>query len=144
MIEKLIAYQSRDVVKYTGVNERELRHWCDKKVIIPRVADVVGVPGHRREFSFKDLVEIAILKALTFGGMSLYRARHILLHYRWHGSDLPNITYIVIEDGNILYTENLRFIGSDREMNITTLIAIRNIKNQLKESVKQGLKHYDK
>lgn len=139
MIEKMLSYQSRSVCKYTGVKERELRHWCDIGAIMPSIAESVGVPGHRREFSFEDMVEIAILKELVSGGMRLFRARHIILQFRMHQRSAPNSSYMVVTSDSFYWKSDLNYTRF-QVSNIMLVISIAEIRIQVKKKVKRGFR----
>ena len=81
MLPELV-FESRNVVNLVGVSERELRHWSDRGVVVPDIADVVGRPGVRRQYSFENLLQAAIIKELLRQGINLHEAGRMLMVYK--------------------------------------------------------------
>ena len=95
-----IPFESRNVVSLVGVTERELRHWADRGIVVPAIADAVGRPGVRRQYSFENLVQAAIVKELLRQGINLHDAGRILTVYKNSlRKDSPGRLYLVIQDG---------------------------------------------
>jgi MerR HTH family regulatory protein len=96
-----LSFENRDVVAFTGVSERALRHWANRGVVVPDLADAVGRPGIRRRYSFPNLVECGIVLELLEYGINLRQARDILrfvrrmryFHY-W-----PGQCFLVVQGG---------------------------------------------
>ena len=96
-----LAFESREVVRLVGVPERALRHWADRGIVVPDIADAKGRPGIRRKYSFDNLVEAGIVKELLGHGINLHEARGIvavfkrslLLKY------IPGPLFLIIEAG---------------------------------------------
>ena len=75
-----LAFESRNVVSLVGVSERELRHWADRGIVVPDIADAVGRPGVRRQYSFENLLQAAIIKELLRQGINLHEAAKMGVH----------------------------------------------------------------
>ena len=95
------AFESRSVVKLSGVSERELRHWADRGIVVPAIADAVGRPGVRRKYSFDNLVQAAIIKELLRQGINLHEAGRMLMVYKNDSlvRHSPGRLYLIIEGG---------------------------------------------
>ena len=95
-----LAFESRNVVGLVGVTERALRHWADRGVVVPDIADAVGRPGIRRRYSFENLVQAAIVRELLRQGINLHEAGEILLVYKNSlAKHSPGRLYLVIQNG---------------------------------------------
>lgn len=93
-------FESRNVVSLVGITERELRHWADRGIVVPDIADAVGRPGVRRRYSFENLVQTAIVKELLRQGINLHDAGQILTVYKNSLKKLsPGHLYLVIQNG---------------------------------------------
>jgi DNA-binding transcriptional MerR regulator len=139
-------FESRDVVKLVGVTERELRHWCDIKVLLPEVANSVGKPGIRRRYSFENLVDAGIIKALLGHGVTLHQAGQILGTYRSSKYRLmphpPGSLFLVIQNGRAVVVTNLdsrfkKFLDPRRGQDSFFVIAIHYIQGQLMDQISQ-------
>lgn len=95
-----LTFESRNVVELVGVSERALRHWADRALVLPDIADAVGRPGVRRRYSFENLVQAAIVKELLRQGINLHDAGRILSAYKTSlVKHSPGRLYLVIQNG---------------------------------------------
>jgi DNA-binding transcriptional MerR regulator len=95
-----LTFESRNVVGLVGVTERALRHWADRGIVVPDIADAVGRPGVRRRYSFENLVQASIVMELLRQGINLHDAGRIVGEYR-HSlmKHSPGHLYLVIQNG---------------------------------------------
>ena len=68
-----MGYESREAAEIIGVPERNFRYWATSRAFIPE-EDAVGRQGGRRKYSFKNLVEAAIIRDLTNLNVSVPQA----------------------------------------------------------------------
>ncbi len=61
--------------RYTGCTPHQLRYWDRVALVRPSVQATGGRPGVRRLYSFRDLIQLKVVKSLLDGGMSLQRVR---------------------------------------------------------------------
>jgi DNA-binding transcriptional MerR regulator len=95
-----LTFESRNVVGLVGITERELRHWADRGIVVPDIADAVGRPGVRRRYSFENLIQVAIVKELLRQGINLHEAARILTVYKNSlAKHSPGLLYLVIQNG---------------------------------------------
>ena len=98
MFPKSQAFEARQVVALTGVDERALRHWAACKVVIPEIHEAAGRPGIRRQYSYKNLVEICIVDELVQQGINLRVAAEAVQVFRKQAWGIPpqGRSYLVI------------------------------------------------
>ena len=70
-------YRSKEITRLLGVGTNQLSHWCTKGLIRPDKREASGSESYHL-FSFKNLVEIAIIRELSKHKVSLKRAGIIL------------------------------------------------------------------
>jgi|APFre7841882630_1041343.scaffolds.fasta_scaffold71360_1 DNA-binding transcriptional MerR regulator len=145
-----LTFESRNVVELVRVTERELRHWADRGIVVPDIADAVGRPGVRRRYSFENLLQAAIVKELLGQGINLYDAGQILTVYknslRKHS---PGRLYLVIQNGKASFlpmkTQKPKSLGAslekllDPQMDLDSfsVVAIHQLKERLSARVKE-------
>jgi len=84
----MVAGFGAKVVKdITGVSRMQLQHWDRTGIVRPSVKIGAG-KGSRREYSFKDLVQLKVAKRLREEGISLQKIRKALEHLR---KDFPDL-----------------------------------------------------
>ena len=139
-------FESRDVVKLVGVSERELRHWCEIKILLPDIADSVGKPGVRRQFSFENLIDCGILKALLAHGLTLHQSGQILEVYRSSNYRLlakpPGSLFLVIRNGGAHIVTNVdsrfkNFLASQKGQDSFFAISVHTIRGRLAKAINQ-------
>jgi len=141
-------FENRDVVSLVGVTERELRHWTDLKIIVPKVAQAVGRPGVRRKYSFENLVEAGILKTLLRNGLNLHDAGQILRKYQvLFKKFLPGPLYLVVQgettsffqssvgEKKTLVTKLEKLLDPDMDRDAFLVVAIHHIKDRLTNQI---------
>jgi DNA-binding transcriptional MerR regulator len=143
-------FESRNVVELVGVTERELRHWADRGIVVPDIADAVGRPGVRRRYSFENLVQAAIVKELLRQGINLHDAGRILTVYKNSlVKHSPGRLYLVIQNGKALVldmkSQKPKVLGArleklldpQRDLDSFSIVAIHQLKERLIARVKE-------
>jgi len=99
------SFLSREVIALTGVTARQLQWWDERGVIKPERM------GHRRLYSMRQVLEIAVIGELRRKGFSLQGVRKVVRFLqREFGRGLAEITernseVHLLTDGNHLYLE---------------------------------------
>ncbi len=77
----IAGFGAKAVRTLTGVSRMQLQHWDRTGVVKPSVKMGAG-KGSRREYSFKDLVQLKVAKRLRDEGISLQKIRKSLQYLR--------------------------------------------------------------
>ena len=67
-------YRVPEVCKIVGISYRQLDYWARTGLVTPSVRDAGG-SGTQRLYSFRDLVQLRVIKKLIDAGISLQRVR---------------------------------------------------------------------
>lgn len=70
-------FRASEVIKITGLTQRQLDHWDRTNFIKPSIASADG-RGKARFYSFTDLVQLRVAKELRSAGISLQSLREIM------------------------------------------------------------------
>jgi DNA-binding transcriptional MerR regulator len=145
-----LSFESRNVVELVGVTERALRHWADRALVLPDIADAVGRPGVRRQYSFENLVQAAIVKELLRQGINLHDAGQILMVYKHSlGKHSPGRLYLVIQNGTASVLDMTgkptkalgarleKFLDPQMEHDSFSVVAIHQLRERLITRVKE-------
>jgi len=65
-------FSSNDVIALTGITARQLQWWDERGVVVP------SREGHRRVYSWDELVTVAVICQLRRRGFSLQRMRKVI------------------------------------------------------------------
>jgi DNA-binding transcriptional MerR regulator len=79
----MIIFGKKDVLALTGLTYRQMDYWATSGVVRPSIKLATG-KGSRREYSFRDLVQLRVAKALRDGGISVQKIRKTLAWLRRH------------------------------------------------------------
>jgi DNA-binding transcriptional MerR regulator len=81
-----------------GITYRQLDYWARTDLVRPSMADAKG-SGTRRKYSYRDLLELKIIKQLLDAGIKLETVRDVFSNLRQHvGEDITSAN-IVIDGG---------------------------------------------
>ncbi len=67
-------YRVPEVCRIVGISYRQLDYWARTGLVTPSVRDAGG-SGTQRLYSFRDLVQLRVIKKLIDAGISLQRVR---------------------------------------------------------------------
>jgi DNA-binding transcriptional MerR regulator len=80
-------FGAKVVKEITGVSRMQLQHWDRTGIVRPSIKIGAG-KGSRREYSFKDLVQLKVAKRLREEGISLQKIRKALEYLRKNFPDV--------------------------------------------------------
>jgi len=96
-------FTSNDVIALTGITARQLQWWDERGIVAP------GRRGHRRVYTWDELVTVAVICQLRRRGFSLQRMRKVIRFLREEFGTSLAVTvsasseYHLLSDGTHLY-----------------------------------------
>jgi DNA-binding transcriptional MerR regulator len=94
-------YRVPEVCKIVGISYRQLDYWARTGLVTPSVRDAGG-SGTQRLYSFRDLVQLRVIKKLIDAGISLQRVRKAISFLQENMKTGPSgIT--LMSDGSSIY-----------------------------------------
>src|SRR5947209_18855004 len=95
-------YRGPQVCTIVGITYRQLDYWARTDLIRPSVADARG-SGTQRRYSYRDLVELKVIKSLLDAGVSLKSARRAIEYLRSNlGEDIASANLVLNGADSIL------------------------------------------
>src|SRR5687768_4513086 len=94
-------YRVPEVCKVVGISYRQLDYWARTGLVTPSVRDAGG-SGTQRVYSFRDLVELRVIKKLLDTGVSLQNIRKAVAYLRQHMKAQPT-SVTLMSDGQRVY-----------------------------------------
>ena len=95
-------FRGPQVCKLVGITYRQLDYWARTDLIRPSVADARG-SGTQRRYSYRDLVELKVIKSLLDAGVSLQSARRAIEYLRENlGEDVASASLVINGAGSVL------------------------------------------
>ena len=90
--------------RFTGCTAHQLRYWDRVGLVKPSVQGTGGRPGVRRYYSFRDLVELKVVRSLLEGGMSLQRVRRAYDYLRKKAGLSEHLSEVkLVTDGHSIF-----------------------------------------
>ncbi|CAB4877695.1 unannotated protein [freshwater metagenome] len=84
-----------------GISYRQLDYWARTGLVRPSMSDASG-SGSRREYSYRDLLELRVIKNLLDAGIKLESVREVFSYLREHVSSDIASAHIVISGSNVV------------------------------------------
>ena len=98
------SFEHRDLVRFLGIPERELRYWAVLGIVKPEIAASVGRPGIRRRYSFKNVIQAGLVQTLLANHISLHAAPKFLslVNKAWFFIFKPRQLFLVLHGGELI------------------------------------------
>ena len=98
-----LGYRAPLVCRLVGISYRQLDYWARTDLIKPSVQDARG-SGSQRLYSFRDVVQLKVIKRLLDAGMSLKKIRQAVEILRQQlRSQRPLADVTLLSDGSTIY-----------------------------------------
>ncbi len=94
-------FSGREAADIVGITYRQLDYWARTDLIRPSLADAKG-SGSRRRYSYRDLIELKMVKTLIDAGQRLDRVRKAFDYLRDIGDDLTSVRLVIAGDSVVL------------------------------------------
>src|SRR5688500_9589733 len=127
-------FSGREAADIVGIIYRQLDYWARTNLIRPSLADAKG-SGSRRRYSYRDLLELKVIKSLLDAGIRLESVRDAFAYLRQHlGEDVTRVKLVIsggsavlVRDGDELIDVVNRYQGQG----VLNLLALDGVKEQL-------------
>jgi DNA-binding transcriptional MerR regulator len=97
-------FSGREAADIVGITYRQLDYWARTDLVRPSLADAKG-SGSRRRYSYRDLIELKMIKTLLDAGQKLERVRAAFDYVRELGDDLASAQLVIAGDSVVLVSE---------------------------------------
>ncbi|MGH9047868.1 MAG: MerR family transcriptional regulator [Acidimicrobiales bacterium] len=95
-------YRGPQVCQLVGISYRQLDYWARTGLLQPSLAEAHG-SGTKRRYSYRDLLELKVIKRLLDGGVSLQSARRAVGCLREDlGADLAAANLVLSDTTSVL------------------------------------------
>ena len=95
-------YSARSSAEIVGITYRQLDYWARTDLVRPSLADAEG-SGSRRQYSYRDLLELKAIKTLLDAGIRLERVRKVFAFLRDAlGEEVVQTTLVISGDSVLI------------------------------------------
>jgi DNA-binding transcriptional MerR regulator len=127
-------FSGREAADLVGITYRQLDYWARTDLIRPSLADAKG-SGSRRRYSYRDLLELKMIKTLLDAGQRLERVRAAFEYLRAQvGDEVTSVTLVIAGDSVVLVHEGedlIDVVNRYQGQGVLNLLALDGVKEQL-------------
>jgi DNA-binding transcriptional MerR regulator len=88
-------YSGRKTAEIVGISYRQLDYWARTDLLRPSLVDATG-SGSRRRYSYRDLLELKVIKSLLDAGIKLESVREVFEYLREQlGEDVATANLVI-------------------------------------------------
>jgi len=88
-------FSGKRTADIVGITYRQLDYWARTDLVKPSLADAKG-SGSRREYSYRDLLELKVIKSLLDAGIRLEQVRKVFAYMRNNlGEDIASANLVI-------------------------------------------------
>jgi len=129
-------YRGPAVCKIVGITYRQLDYWARTDLIRPSIADARG-SGSQRRYSYRDLVELKVIKSLLDAGVSLQSARVAIEYLRTHlEGDLSSAKLVLNGPASVLVRDDGELVDLMRKgQGVFSIVALDGVTEQLDAAI---------
>ena len=121
-------FSGTKAAQVVGISYRQLDYWARTDLIRPSGADATG-SGSRRLYTYRDLLELKIIKKLLDAGIKLESVRDVFAYLRDHVDSDITSAHIVINGNSVLLCDGDDLIdvlrGGQGVLNVLPLSGVR-------------------
>lgn len=104
-----IGFSGTRAAKVVGITYRQLDYWARTDLIRPSLSDASG-SGSRRRYSYKDLLELRVIKTLLDAGIKLESVRDVFSYLRQHVTTDISSAHLVISGHSVVLAQGNELI----------------------------------
>ena len=108
--EAEMGFTGRRAAQIVGITYRQLDYWARTDLVRPSLADAAG-SGSRRSYSYKDLLELKVIKSLLDAGIKLEQVRTVFGYLRDQlGEDVASTNLVISGSKSVLVRDGAELI----------------------------------
>ncbi len=124
-------FSGTQAAKVVGITYRQLDYWARTDLIRPSLSDASG-SGSRRRYSYKDLLELRVIKTLLDAGIKLESVREVFSYLREHvGTDIAS-AHLVINGSSVVLARGDELIDVvARGQGVLNVLSLAGVKSEV-------------
>jgi DNA-binding transcriptional MerR regulator len=121
-------YSGTQAAVIVGISYRQLDYWARTDLVRPSAADATG-SGTRREYVYRDLLELKVIKNLLDAGIKLESVREVFSYLRRHVTSDVASAHIVISGKSVVLCDGEHLVDAVRNgqgvLNVLPLATVK-------------------
>jgi len=126
------SFSGRGAAEIVGITYRQLDYWARTDLVRPSLADAQG-SGSRRRYSYKDLLELKVIKTLLDSGIKLESVRQVFSFMREQlGEDVASANLVIHGSTSVLTRSGEELIDLVRRgQGVLNVLPLAGIKDEV-------------
>jgi DNA-binding transcriptional MerR regulator len=128
-------YSGTKAAQIVGITYRQLDYWARTDLVRPSLADAAG-SGTRRRYSYRDLLELRVIKTLLDAGIKLESVRDVFMYLRQHvDADIAS-AHIVINGTSVLLCDGDQLVDVVRRgQGVLNVLPLAGVKQEIDDAI---------
>jgi DNA-binding transcriptional MerR regulator len=128
-------FSGTQAAKVVGITYRQLDYWARTNLIRPSLSDAAG-SGSRRRYSYKDLLELRVIKTLLDAGIKLESVREVFDYMREHVDGDISSAHLVINGSSVILARDDELIDVlARGQGVLNVLSLAGVKHEVDTQV---------
>jgi len=129
-------FTGRRTAEIVGISYRQLDYWARTDLVRPSLVDAAG-SGTRRSYSYRDLLELKVIKSLLDAGIKLEQVRQVFSYVRDHlGGDIATANLVISGTNSVLVQDGEELIDALRAgQGVLNVLQLGGLKDALDASI---------
>ena len=133
-------FSGKRAADIVGITYRQLDYWARTDLIRPSLADARG-SGSRRLYSYRDLLELKVVKSLLDAGIKLESVRDAFTYLRENlGEEIASAQLLIAGNNCVLVQSGddlVNVVNRYKGQGVLNLLALDDVKEQVDAAVRE-------
>ena len=133
-----MSFTGKSTAEIVGISYRQLDYWARTDLIRPSLADAQG-SGSRRRYSYRDLLELKVIKSLLDAGIRLEMVRAAFTYLKEGlGEDVATANLVISGDRTLLVQTGDDLVDLLRQgQGVLNVLPLGNVKEEIDAAIVQ-------
>ena len=132
-----LGFSGKQASEIVGISYRQLDYWARTDLIRPTGADAKG-SGSRRVYTYRDLLELRVIKNLLDAGIRLESVREVFAYLRNHVDTDIAAAHIVINGQSVVLCQGDQLIDvMKRGQGVLNVLPLAGVKQDVDRAIER-------
>jgi DNA-binding transcriptional MerR regulator len=128
-------YSGTQAAQIVGITYRQLDYWARTDLVRPSLADASG-SGSRRRYSYRDLLELRMIKSLLDAGIRLETVRDVFSYVRASVEDDIVSANLVISGSSVVLCDGEELVDVVRRgQGVLNVLPLASVKSEVDQAM---------
>ena len=132
-----LGFSGKQASEIVGISYRQLDYWARTDLVRPTGADAKG-SGSRRVYTYRDLLELRVIKNLLDAGIRLESVRDVFAYLRAHVDTDIAAAHIVINGQSVILCQGDQLIDvMKRGQGVLNVLPLAGVKQDVDRAIER-------